>query len=95
MTRTPANKKEIRGIDLKQLAAFAVVIATGVGMYFDQRSEIRLNRQETLNNREFMQRMDQEAKDDREFRRLEMQALKMQINQLQVNMSVLETKISK
>jgi hypothetical protein len=61
--------KEIRGVNLKQIVGYTVVVGGMLLLYSDIRSEIHTNRAETILTRDMM-------KEDRELRKLEIQSLK-------------------
>ena len=89
------NEKEIRGVNIKQIIAYTVIISALFGGWFSIRYEIQQNREQTIITREMI-------KEDRELRKLEIQSLKqdMRLNldlqrESQMRLNLLEYQMKK
>jgi hypothetical protein len=95
------DQKEIRGLNLRQILALIAACVTMLALYFDIRNEIHENRQETILTRELIKTVEASAKEEREFRRIEMQTIRAELKQISENqrafdlrLTVMETIIS-
>ncbi len=87
------EKKEIRGINFRQVVGYTLAITALAAGYFDIRNEIHTNREQTVITRDMI-------KEDRELRRLEIQALKQDLKlnadlqrESQVRLTLLEFQV--
>ena len=64
--------KEIRGINLRQIVGYTLLISALIIGYFDIRNEIHTNREQTVMTRDMI-------REDRELRRLEIQSLRQDL----------------
>jgi len=85
--------KEIRGINLRQIVGYTLLISALIIGYFDIRNEIHTNREQTVMTRDMI-------REDRELRRLEIQSLRQDLKlnadlqrEAQIRLSLLEYQI--
>jgi len=94
--------RPIPGITARQIAAAVGALFTLAFLYFDIRNEIQTNRQETLITRDLINEMKSDYKEEREFRRAEMAAIRAELRQIaetqrsfDLRLTVMETIIKK
>ncbi len=63
----PIETKPLGTINYKQLAAFALIILAIAGLYYGNKQEILINREETIKNRELLQEFKAELKEQQKY----------------------------
>jgi hypothetical protein len=91
---TKLDEQEIRGISFKQIAGYTIGVASLLFVYFDIRNEIHINRQETQLTRELVKSMEVTAKEDRDFRRAEMAAIRVELKQISDNQRAFDLRLT-
>lgn len=76
---TDLQDRYIPGVNFRQVAGYTIAVASVLFLYFDIRNEIHTNRNETILTRELVSKVEQDAKEEREFRRAEMAAIRAEL----------------
>ena len=94
MTPEEFQNKEIRGINIKQVAAYTAAIFALVFIYFDIKAELQINRAETRTTQEILRKIEDASVEDRKVREMQIHNLDQQQRETAMRITILETRLT-